>query len=445
MINILVKLSKYVITLLMAFYTFKCFSVFRHNDENTKKRIYKQQNVIMYIIHFIAYLIIFIKSENVNMILLYGVELSFFIIIIALYQAIYPTCSRLLVNNMCMLISIGLIIIARISFDKAIKQFIIVVASSVITLVIPVLMKKIKSLRNIYWFYGIIGIILLGVVAAFGASTYGANLSINLGIISIQPSEFVKLLFVFFCASMFNKSTSFKQIVITTIFAAIHVLILVLSTDLGGAMIFFITYLAMLYIASGKAYYSFTGLLSGSGAAVIAYKLFSHVRQRVEAYIDPFKVIETSGWQICQSLFAIGTGGWFGMGLYNGMPGSIPVGYKDLVFSAISEELGLLFAICMILVCLSCFIMMMNISTLCKTLFYRLLGVGLGVMYIFQVFTTIGGGTKFIPLTGVTLPLVSYGGSSMLSTLILFAVIQGLYILRNDEVAEYEQRQTIKK
>lgn len=439
MVNILVKLSKYVITLLMAFYTFKCFSVFRHNSDKAKNRIYKEQNTIMYIIHFIAYLIIFIKSENINVILLYGAELAFFIMIIALYQGLYPKCSRLLVNNMCMLIASGMIIITRISFDKAIKQFIIVAVSSALTIAIPILMKKVRSLRNIYWFYGVIGIILLGVVAAFGASTYGANLSIDLGIISIQPSEFVKLLFVFFVASMFNKSTSFKQIVITTIFAALHVLILVLSTDLGGALIFFVTYLMMLYIASGKAYYIFAGFLAGSGAAVVAYTLFSHVKKRVAAFLDPFKLINTSGWQICQSLFAIGTGGWFGMGLYNGIPGTIPVGDKDLVFSAISEELGVLFSICIILVCLSCFIMMMNIATMCNALFYRLIGVGLGTMYIFQVFMTIGGGVKFIPLTGVTLPLVSYGGSSMLSTLIQFAVVQGLYILRNDEVTYYEQ------
>ena len=139
------------------------------------------------------------------------------------------------------------------------------------------------------------------------------------------------------------------------------------------------------------------------------------------------------GYQICQSLFAIGTGGWFGMGLYQGMPDKIPVVEQDFVFAAISEELGGVFALCLLLVCVSCYLMFLNIAMQIKDQFYKLIALGLGTVYGFQVFLTIGGVTKFIPSTGVTLPLVSYGGSSLLSTTIIFAIIQGLYILRQDE------------
>ena len=147
-------------------------------------------------------------------------------------------------------------------------------------------------------------------------------------------------------------------------------------------------------------------------------------------------VIDSAGYQITQSLFAISSGGFFGLGLYKGTPESIPTVEADFIFSAIAEELGILFAVCLILICVSCFIMFMNISIRLNDKFYQLIAFGLGVIYIFQVFLTIGGGTKFIPLTGVTLPLISYGGSSVLTTLMMFAIVEGLYVLRQKEIEE---------
>lgn len=121
------------------------------------------------------------------------------------------------------------------------------------------------------------------------------------------------------------------------------------------------------------------------------------------------------------------------MGLFQGMPDKIPVVESDFVFAAISEEMGGAFAMCLVLVCASCYLMFLNIAMQMKDQFYKLIALGLGTVYGFQIFLTIGGVTKFIPSTGVTLPLVSYGGSSLLSTVIIFAIIQGLYILRQDE------------
>lgn len=134
------------------------------------------------------------------------------------------------------------------------------------------------------------------------------------------------------------------------------------------------------------------------------------------------------------------------MGLNQGMPNKIPEVKQDFIFSAISEELGGIFAVCLILVCASCFLMFLNIAMQMKDNFYKLVALGLGTIYGFQVLLSIGGDIKFIPSTGVTLPLVSYGGSSLLSTLIIFAVIQGLYLLRERTAAERQaQRKDAKK
>ena len=133
------------------------------------------------------------------------------------------------------------------------------------------------------------------------------------------------------------------------------------------------------------------------------------------------------------------------MGLNQGMPYKIPEVKQDFIFSAIAEELGGIFAVCLILVCVSCFLMFLNIAMQMKDFFYKLVALGLGTIYGFQIFLSIGGDIKFIPSTGVTLPLVSYGGSSLLSTLIIFAIIQGLYLLRERGEEEQETPKKAKK
>ncbi len=338
-----------------------------------------------------------------------------------------------------MLLAVGFIMLTRLSFDRAMKQFVIVVAAAVITWIIPFVIDRVWQLSRIPWIYGIGGIILLGIVCIAGTSSFGAQLSLGVGDFSIQPSEFVKISYVFFIATMFYRSTDFKTVMIVSAVASIHVLILVISKDLGSALIFFVAYVFMLFVATGKWLYLLAGVGGGSVASLLAYQIFGHVRTRVMAWLNPWSDIAGKGYQITQSLFAIGTGGWFGMGLYRGMPRKIPVVEKDFIFSAISEELGAVFALCILLICLGCFLQFMMIASKMQAVFYKLIAFGLGTIYIFQVFLTVGGVTKFIPSTGVTLPLVSYGGSSILSTFIIFGIIQGLYILKRNEEEEDEE------
>lgn len=203
----------------------------------------------------------------------------------------------------------------------------------------------------------------------------------------------------------------------------------------------------MLYVATKKAWYALAGLAGGTLAAVVAYFLFNHVRQRVIVWQDPIAVYDKvgGGYQVAQGLFGISAGGWFGMGLGKGMPNIIPVVDKDFIFAAICEELGAIFAICMLLVCMSCYLMIVNVSMQMSKPFYKLIAMGLGAEYAFQVFLTVGGTSKFIPMTGITLPLVSYGGSSVICTILMFAIIQGLYILREDEGEELERKRKEKR
>ena len=398
-------------------------------------------NVLMFFIHFICYLIIYLMTKDMKMLYFYAAQVVLFLVTLIVYGTVYKNASRLIINNMCYLLMVGFVILTRLDFDMAIRQFAIAVAAVCISLIIPAFILRVRVVDKWGKFLGIFGFLMIASVFVFGKSMYGATNWISIGGFSLQPSELAKIVFVFFVAAMLARDTSFRQIVITTAAAAGYVLVLVIEKDLGAAVIFFITYLVMLYVATRQFRYMALGLAAGSGAAVVAYKLFAHVRTRVIAWKDPWGNYNDAGYQIAQSLFAIGTGGWFGMGLFKGKPNTIPVVVSDFVFSAISEEMGALFAICLILVYFSCFLMFINISLQLVKPFYKLVAMGLSTAYGIQLFLCIGGVIKLIPHTGVTMPLISYGGSSVLSTIIIFAVIQGLYLLRQREVYILENRQ----
>lgn len=446
MVHLFVQASKYLLIILFLVYTFACFFVFRRgNDAADQKSVYRLQRILLYMIHCDAFVVLYLTTQNMEVLAFYISQLVVFSVIFMVYHLCYKKASELILNNMCMLLVIGLVMLARLDFDKAVRQFIFLLAGSVLALIIPAVLRGGSLFRKLTWAYAAAGILALGIVAAAGTTSYGAKLSISIGGISVQPSEFVKILFVFFIASMLYEKTDIRQVLITSAFSAAFVLMLVASKDLGGALLYFVTYLVMIYVSTKKIYYFAGGLCLMAAAAFAGSKLFSHVETRVLAWKDPLSVIDNEGYQVSQSLFGIGTGGWFGLGLNQGLPNKIPVVEKDFIFAAISEELGGVFALCLIMVCVSCFFMIMNIAMQMKDNFYKLVALGLGSLYAMQVFLTIGGVIKFIPSTGVTLPLVSYGGSSLVATLIVFGVIQGLYIRPNRLAADGDTSENEKK
>ena len=372
MANIITECSKYFMIILITIYTYGCFTVFGYENEEDKKRVFRNQNTLMFLIHFMAFVSMYLKTGEEKLITFYAVQALILFSIIILFTKIYPKASRLIINNMCMLLTIGFIMITRLQYNKAVKQSVIVAFSIAISLIIPIIIRKIKGLSELRVLYAAGGIVALAAVVVVGQVSGGAKLGFEIAGFGIQPSEFVKILFVFFVAASFNRSTEFRDIVVTTAVAAFHVLILVVSKDLGAALIIFVVYLVMLYVSTRQPLYILAGLGAGSVAAVLAYYLFSHVRIRVIVWKDPLASYQNGGYQVAQSLFAIGTGSWFGTGLYQGKADAIPVADEDFIFSAISEEMGLIFALCMILICLSCYIMFLNIAMQLRNQFYKL-------------------------------------------------------------------------
>jgi len=431
---VITELSRYLIAFLMALYTYWGFRTFAAKKKKRLKLVRKQK-MIMYIFHFLGYAIIYLNEDDVTILGLYGCELLFLIVLGIVYNRVYHKENRPIICHMQMLFAISMVMLGRLNLDSAKHQFAYIAIGMFLCMVLPWLLEHYKTLEVDGWFYAVLGIIILLIVFIFGNEKYGAKNWLSLGPVVLQPSEFVKILFVFAFASVLSHETlTFHNVVKISIMAAAFVLILVMEKDLGAAVIFFMCYLLMLFVASGQAMYLFGGLCSGSAAAVMAYFLFSHVRTRVVAWKDPWGTIDKQGYQVAQSLFAIGTGGWFGMGLTQGMPNSIPIRESDFIFAAISEELGVFFAVCMILIYLICFIWFINVTVRTKKLFLKLVALGFSVIIMFQTFLTLGGVTKFIPSTGVTLPLVSAGGSSVLSMIFMFCTIAAINLINSKEV-----------
>lgn len=444
MIDIFLGLSKYLIIVIMALYTIESLVVFYYGNIDARKGTYVRQIIMIFLVHGVAFSTMALRKDDMNYWFLYGIQSVLIIVIVILFQMIYPKINKLLINNMCMLLVMGFIVLSRLSFNKAMKQFAIIIVSLIIAMIVLVCIRKIKILDRLTWVYAGVGITALATVLLVGAVTNGSNISYSILGVTFQPSEFVKILFVFFVASLLKNTDKFLNIALSAVIAGGHVLILVLSKDLGCALILYIVYFVMLYVATRKIYYLLIGIIAGALAAYVAYLLFGHVQIRVDVWLNPWVDVDKTGYQITQSLFAIGTGGWFGLGLLKGTPTSIPFVETDFVFSAIVEEMGVLVGLFVIIICFTTFARMLKIAIKLKTRFHQLIVVGLAITYGFQVFLTIGGGTKMIPLTGVTLPLISYGGSSMLSTLILFFIIQGLYINRKEELEKIDNNKRFK-
>ena len=435
MLKAVIELSKYILAVNILLYTVISYIVLGRDDRERRNFVFVFQYLMIFINHMTGSLVLLSSRRDFTYLFLPLFQVITVFAFLVLMRVIYPRADRLIQNHIALLLSISFVILTRLSITRSIRQFTIIAVSLVVALVIPAFMKYIRMLKNCYLIFAAAGILILGAVLISGSITNGSKLSFSIMGISFQPSEFVKILYVLFIAACLVRAEKFSHILLSAVLAAVHVLFLVSSKDLGSALIYFVTYIILLYIATHKLKYLILGLAGGAAAAYASYFMFAHVRVRVAAWLNPWNDINATGYQIAQSLFGIGTGGWFGMGIDAGTPGSIPYVEQDFIFSAICEEFGVIFGICLIAVCVNLFLEIVRVAHSCNDSFMKYASFGLGIIYIVQLFLTIGGNSKFIPLTGVTLPLISYGGSSVLASLIMFSVIQGFYI-NNDLYSE---------
>ena len=366
-----------------------------------------------------------------------------------LFARLFRQADTGIMLDAAMLFAAGIVILTRLDRHHALRQFLIAGGCVVFLSALLYCRERIRAVLQklsasgmgdfAVPAAGLLGLILLAMVFPFGSEVNGSMLGMTLFGITLQPSEPVKPLFVFFLASAFAAGgTKWKRCVL--VLAAMgYVFILVLSRDLGSGGIYFVTFVLMAFLATGFRWIPAAGLIAGTAAFAASAFLFSHVRIRVQAFLDPWSVIDSKGYQITQSLFAIAYGGPFGAGLTRGTPKSIPFAETDFVFSAVCEELGIITGICIILLCLLLFLRIFDHAAAGWDRFAGLFLCGTAVLFLTQAFLTIGGETRFIPSTGVTLPLVSYGGSSVVSTLIMLYAVQAVIIGKRERKMERMQ------
>ena len=447
MSSIVCTVSKYMILIFMALFTAKCFLYFTAKTRHKRTVNANLQVVDIFAIHFLCHLTMYLNTREPDVIWYYLVEVLIAILYVAIFRVVYPEASRLIINIITFLMLVGYSMLTRLDRDLAVRQFILASIGLFLTSFIPFIMGKLKTMKNWTVLYGVVGIVLLlsVFIPGLGQNIYGARNWIFIGSISMQPMEFVKIIFVLFVASGLVKAKTMKDIVINAAIAVGFMLVLAVEKDFGAIAIFYLTYITMVYLATSRPVFLFLGLGLAVGAVLIGYvlfkdSLFTHIMVRVEAWKDPWAYPD-GGYQLRESLFAIGTGGFTGTGLGKGKPYLIPIYESDFIFSAICEEMGAIFGLCLILVYISGFIAMANIAAKCQRPFYKYMTFGFAISFITQVFLNIGGVIRFIPSTGVTLPLISYGLSSIFSTLIMFAMVQYIYVLVSREGDQLDEEE----
>ena len=326
------------------------------------------------------------------------------------------------------LVALGLIVQYRIDPAIAYKQVIWYGVGMVGMLICILLMRAPNFFRRLNGMLMLGCVAIMAAVLVVGDEQYGARNWISIAGQSFQPSEFVKVGTVFILAHYLTRSREVRDLWQMVLYVVAVAGLLVLERDLGAAVLIAGTALIVFYVATGNKTFTGIGLLAGSGGAVMSYYMFDHVRARVAIWKNPWATYSGSGYQIAQGLMAIASGGLFGMGLTRGSPKLIPAYHTDYIFAVICEEFGLIAGVCVIAFYLVFIVRGALIALNAGDRYSMFVAFGCTVLITLQSFIIIGGVIKLIPLTGITLPFVSYGGSSMIACMLLLGILEGVAI-----------------
>ncbi|NLY85093.1 MAG: FtsW/RodA/SpoVE family cell cycle protein [Tissierellia bacterium] len=327
-----------------------------------------------------------------------------------------------------MLVSIGIIMIYRINEGLGIKQLIWISMGIFLFFLTYFIIRKIRIWENLTYIYLIGAYILFIITFVFGDRKHGAINWVNIGQFSFQPSEIIKILLIFILSSYYSNKDRWKEIKYSSYYLMgiiySFIMLLFLQKDLGTALVFYTIFVAIQFIYEDDRKLVLINIGLSIFFGILGYTLFDHVKIRFQSWLNPWKYIERQGYQITQSLFAIAEGGFFGKGLGLGHPDFIPVVYTDFIFSAICEEMGIFTGIGIIMLFMILVYRGFKIAIAQRNKFYRLLALGISILFGVQSFIILGGVIKMIPLTGLTLPFISYGGSSILTSFIALGILQ---------------------
>lgn len=334
---------------------------------------------------------------------------------------------------------IGITFVTRLQPDASLGQVIFLFLGVALMVGTLAVVKNLEVIKRYKYVLGIAGIILLVLPMFIGTEIYGSKLWIKIGGFQFQPGEFAKVLIVLFLAGYLAENRELLSISNRTVLGikfprlrllyplfivwGVCLLVVAFDRDLGSALLFYTIFLIMLYVATGRVSYVIIGLALLAVGAFGMYQIMSHVQVRVAIWLDPFSDAQNLGYQIVQSLFSLADGGLAGVGIGKGMADIIPVVASDMIFAAIGEEMGLLGGSAVLLLFMLFAVRGLTTAARAKSDLAAFSATGLTAAISFQAFTIVGGVTKLIPLTGVTLPFMSQGGSSLLASFVIVALL----------------------
>lgn len=343
----------------------------------------------------------------------------------------YPDGDKFILIFASVLAVVGVAMLYRINPNTAIKQLIWIAIGIIGYILIVVILPDLKSFAKYKNVYMIITLVLMPLALIFGTEQFGAKNWILIGPISFQPSEFAKIALVLYLAAAlatYESKKSFKeevkQLFQPALVAGFSMGCMVLQRDLGSALIFFGISITLLYVATSKKKYVFTALGLAAIGSVAGYTMFGHVRERVMIWRDPWKYALGSSYQIVEGMYSIAAGGLFGVGLGQGHFQNLPVKESDMIYAIICEEFGIIFAIGLMIIYFLLFYRGIRAAFVTKDSYSQLIAVGFSTMIACQTLVIIGGIFSVIPLTGITLPIISYGGSSVLTIFFALGILQ---------------------
>lgn len=351
-----------------------------------------------------------------------------------------------------MLASLGFVMIYRLDRMAGLRQVVWFAGGIFLFLFSSLIFKSLKNIEKLSLYYVLLALVLFLITLFFAGDVNGSSNWISIAGISIQPSEPIKVIFIVILACLFSRAKqyiyrslrfsiipgSFGAMFLVTLIAYVFIGFLVLQREWGTSVLIFLIYISMIFVFENNIkLYALNGIFAIAGG-VGGYYFLSHIKTRVDMWINPWQDISGKGYQITQSMFAIASGGFFGTGVGLGRPDIIPAAKTDFIFSAICEEMGIFGGMAVILMFFILCYRGFKIVLTTHNLFDKATALGITMMFGIQTFIIIGGVIKLIPMTGITLPFISYGGSSLTSSFVALGILQAISAGTVREIGEAE-------
>ncbi len=392
---------------------------------------YRLPAYLLVLMNVLGFLLLYVANDYQLNVLYVGLGLLCLFILMYSILVICRMGDKFLMLIATMLMTIGVLMLCRLDIVMGARQIVWIGVGGVVFFLAYCIYYNIRIWHKMWFLYAILGITFFVITLLFGETVNGSRNWIDIGIIAFQPSEIIKIIYVMFLACHYSKSWTkpflkLKPMFVTAAVTYIYILFLVLQRDWGTILVVFSIFIFMIYVYEDSKWFLFGNVSLATVVALLGYKFLYHIQVRVGVWLNPWEDVSNKGYQIAQSLFAIADGGYFGKGLGNGSPDYIPEVHTDFIFSAICEEMGVFGGAAVIILFFLLSYRCFKITLNTENEYNKAVGLGLTLMFALQTFIIIGGVIKFIPLTGITVPFVSYGGTSIVVSFASLGIMQAI-------------------